>query len=473
MNTRTAICFVVFQMTYYTALAAAPREVTIDDYFSVANLSEPVIAPAGDKVAFLDARWQESSNDRKADVWLAHADGSPPTRLTFDGAGYSQLTWSPDGRYLYFAGERKHPSEKTPPFDDSKQVWRLSIDGGQPVAVTRSSGGIGAFKLSADGESLFFTTSSTEFTGTWATLCKQFGDIKYGVAKTPKSAIWKLDLGNWRTDKVAEYAGYVDDLAIAPDKSRLALITAPNDEVITLEGQTRLTILDAAAGTTSDLPDDVWRRNAPSPFGRLFSPQWAADGKVLAFSVGFDGYPSEVLIADWQTGPVPRIKQLPRPTGVSLLGSVDAGAQLAWRGKSHDLCLLGEQQARIRAYVVRDVLGTATSEVLTAGDVVVESFSISASGDQLAAVTSGPTFMPDVYLFEKTAGKAITRVNPQISNWKLPKLSIVSWRGANGDNVEGVLELPTDYKPSTPLPVIVSRRLRPATYRRVKTSQLE
>ena len=108
-------------------------------------------------------------------------------------------------------------------------------------------------------------------------------------------------------------------------------------------------------------------------------------------------------------------------------------------------------------YVIRDAVSAASSsESLTPGDVYVEHFSLNASGDRLAAIASGPRFMPDVYLFDGPQGKALTNVNPQVKNLQLPKVSLVAWQGANGDTVEGVLELPADHQPGTPLPAIVN-----------------
>ena len=61
-------------------------------------------------------------------------------------------------------------------------------------------------------------------------------------------------------------------------------------------------------------------------------------------------------------------------------------------------------------------------------------------------------------LFRSEAGKrprALTDLNPQTASWKLPRLSVVSWKGANGDTVEGILELPPEAKPGQPLPLVV------------------
>ena len=52
--------------------------------------------------------------------------------------------------------------------------------------------------------------------------------------------------------------------------------------------------------------------------------------------------------------------------------------------------------------------------------------------------------------------KRLTNLNPQIDTWKLPQISLVQWQGANGDDVQGVLELPPDHKDGQKLPLVVA-----------------
>jgi dipeptidyl aminopeptidase/acylaminoacyl peptidase len=50
----------------------------------------------------------------------------------------------------------------------------------------------------------------------------------------------------------------------------------------------------------------------------------------------------------------------------------------------------------------------------------------------------------------------LTNVNPQVDTWKLPQISLVTWKSTDGVEVEGVLELPPDYTPDKgKLPLVV------------------
>ena len=85
----------------------AKHQVGVDDYFSLGLLGAVAISDDGTKVAYTEGRWQESTNDRKSDIWLVATKGGTSTRLTSERANYFNLRWSPDGKFLFFAGGRK------------------------------------------------------------------------------------------------------------------------------------------------------------------------------------------------------------------------------------------------------------------------------------------------------------------------------------------------------------------------------
>lgn len=148
------------------------------------------------------------------------------------------------------------------------------------------------------------------------------------------------------------------------------------------------------------------------------------------------------------------------------------GSPLQWRGAKRDLCFLAEEKGRVHL-VLADALRPdqpPAYEVMTTGDVVVEGFSLArqSGATHVAAVIGTPTRFPDIYRMKplKATGpiwQPITDVNPQAAAWKLPQLSVVKWKGANGDPVEGVLELPPDYKPGQKVPLVVEIHGGPTT----------
>src|SRR5207253_8295588 len=95
-------------------------------------------------------------------------------------------------------------------------------------------------------------------------------------------------------------------------------------------------------------------------------------------------------------------------------------------------------------------------------DVVVETFHLNSTG--IAFIQNDSHTFPEIYHHRFRGGTTrVTNLNAHTANWKLPQLSVVSWKGAKGDTVEGILELPPDYRSGKPIPLVVEIHGGPTT----------
>lgn len=469
---------VVLLLTGVARSDAPPRdhEITVDDYFTLDIIEDPVVSPDGRHVAYVQRRWDREVDGRNADIWVADLETRQSWRVTFDRANDTAPQWSPDGQHLYFASARRRGDEKDPPYNGRTQVWVTSPHGGEARAVTRLADGIDAYRLSRDGRALFYTQSRAEIDEEWRSLREAHGDIEYGHGKRNVSTLWRLDLSSWRTEKLVDEKLYIRYFALSPGARRIAMITVPDDRLITHEGRSRVDVYDTDTRAITTLPDELWREQAPSPYGWLENPCWSYDGRSLAFTVFFDGYPTEILMAEWPAGEAqaagagePTVRRLRRPPGVFVTGG------LRWHPSRPHLYFVGDERARARVFCLPQVVGGGQGGPLTitTGDVVV--FGCDFRSEKELVLILGTTLVPqDIYLasadpapapsgeagwpvaeIEQHGYRRITNINPQVDRWKLPRISIVSWKGAGGEKVEGILELPPDYRPGTPLPTVV------------------
>ena len=443
---------------------AQPRthDITVDDYFTQADIFASVISPDGKHVAWTEGRWQQSTDDRKTDLWVVDCQTGVARKLTFDRASDRSPQWDADSQALYFLGNRKREGEKKPPYDGKTQVWRIPITGGEPRAVTRVEGGVQMFDLDRDSRILYYTTLAEHIAPEWKQLRQQFSQVEYGHGVDKLSVLWKLDLTTWRSEKALDAKRVIREMAVSPDGRRLAMITTPDDKVVSFEGRSRVDVLDLQTKKLVTLPDKAFRADMPSPYGWLENLAWSADSNQLAFNVIFDGYPAEIMIAH-SFFDTPKVSKVSRPLGVHVRGY---GSPLAWSDTW--LCFLGEKQGRVRLYrhqVTEDGGAIAPAHIiLTPGDVVVEGFSFNRAGDKAAVVMAGPGFFPDIFLLEgKGVPRRLTKVNPQADTWKLPQLSVFTWKAPDGTQVEGILELPPGHKKGERLPLVVEIHGGPTT----------
>lgn len=445
------VVLVVLAGSLTSMAAERTHDIVIEDYFTQAFIGECTISPDGRQIAYTESRWPGPKQPASSDIWLVDCQTQAIQRLTFDPCSDAHPRWSPDGQYVYYTSNPRRESEKTPPYDGKTQVWRMHLLSGRQEPVTRVEGGIDAYCLSGNGNAIYYTASKEHTIDEWKDLRKEFSDLKYGHGIHRVSTLWKLDLITWRTTQLVDDKRHIDSFDVSPDESRIAMISVPNQELLQREGWSRVDIFDVATAKMSTLPDELWRKEAPSPFGWLLEPVWSGDGRHLAFTVGFDGYPAELLVASW-SGDSLRVRRMPRPRDVFFEGGI------AWRGMSDEVCYIGDVRATLTLCSARGLNGeTPTAEVLTPNDTVVHTFSFDHQGQRLALVQTGLTYARDLFLTTAGASEAkrLTSVNPQVDTWKLPQLSRVTWKGANGDEVEGILELPPDYEPGTRLPLIV------------------
>lgn len=462
----TALTILAFSSVVTSAPAGAgeavrDHEIAADDYFSIGVITDCVMSPDGRQVAYTELRWEPPNEDRNLDLWVVESESKEVSRLTFDPAADGDPQWSPDGRWIYFTSSRKLAGEENPPYNGKKQVWRVSPRGGPPQAVTRVKDGIDHYELARDGRMLYYTVGAENTEDEWKDLRQEFKDLHYGHGVVKVTQLFKLDLVNWRSEKLVDEKRTIRSFTVSPDQRRIAMITTPDELLITNEGQSRVDVYDAHTKEITPLPDQAWREQAPSPYGWIESPAWAQDSGALAFKVDFDGYPTEVFVAEWPEPSAPgeesvAIYKMKRPNQISV-----TGPRLQWRGQTRDLCFVAEEHARARVYRVSNVRGgqQGPAPAMTPGDVVAHTFSLSDAGDRLAAVISTVSHPPDVFALAanrpQPAYDRLTRANPQVDTWKLPTIEAVSWRAPDGVEVGGILELPPGHQAGQKLPLVV------------------
>jgi tricorn protease len=100
-------------------------------------LRQPAVS--GDHLAFVYA----------GDLWLADRDGQNPRRLTTSAAEERDPSFSPDGRWIAYAGR----------FENNTDVYVISVDGGQPRRLTWHPMGDHPTGWTGDGSGVTFVSA--------------------------------------------------------------------------------------------------------------------------------------------------------------------------------------------------------------------------------------------------------------------------------------------------------------------------
>jgi dipeptidyl aminopeptidase/acylaminoacyl peptidase len=434
------------------------HDVTPDDYFSLATVTQFAVSPDGLHVAYCEARWQQSTDDRKTDLWLVPTGEKPtPRRLTSDRANDRSPKWSADGKTIYFLGNRKREAEKKPPYDGSTQIWRITPDGGEPQAVTRVEGGVTGYDLAASASQLFYTTDASDAEADdFAGLRGKFGSLEYGHGKRKVSEVWQLDLTTWRAEKAIADKRYIREFAVTRDGKRVAMISAADDTVICSEGESRVDVWEDGKVTTPDTTS--YRRGAATPYAWLESLAWTPDGKRFAFCAVFDGFPAELVVGTDREGTW-EVAKVTRKGGVQVRGY---GTPLRWTADGV-LVALAEKAGRVNAVAVRARENELSPPREWRPRVMYGIDTDAADKAGVALIATADRF-PELFLLDgKGDPRRLTTLNPQAESWKLPTVKHVTWKAPDGTEVGGVLELPPGHKEGTKLPLVVAIHGGPTT----------
>lgn len=415
------------------------HRIEAEDYFSIAGITGIALSPDGGTAAWTESRWSAAADGRETELWAVDLATRKTRRLTFDAMGPSGVRFSHDGRWIYFAADD---------VDGSSQIWRIAPTGGDATKITSVPDGIELWDIAADDESLVYTVSADQTDDEWKELRNEYSDLEYGHGVTAFSEVHRLDLGTWRSRLVFDGKRVIRSLDLSADGSLAALATTPDNETIHNEGWSTVEVLDVATGELTEVTASGWRDAHDSPFGWIDDVRMADDGRALAFTVSFDGFPTRVYTAAAEGGEWV-LTELDRPAGVSVVGG-----SARWQPGSHTLLFTGDTHARVRLY--RQGPGGA-ARAMTPGDVTIGSFAFDADGSTILVTSGAPDSAVDLYLVAKGGPiNRLTRINPQIDEWILPSIETVQWTAPDGAEVEGILELPPGWTPDDgPLPMVV------------------
>jgi len=450
--TRAFTIWVVMIVIILPAMAET-RGITAEDYFAFKFLNDVQLSPDGATVAFVVGTIDRKENRRYNAIWTVPADGSQePSLLTTSVQSSNSPRWRPDGKAIAFLSARPIPGESTGEAPRT-QVWILPLGGGEPRRVTNLQNGVTSFVWSPDGSQIAGVSQSGP-----SDMTKSPSDVRHykhgsykfndtGWFNDKRSHIWVANVTSGITRQITSGEDWNDtDPQWSPDGTKIAFVSDRTGKEFD-EGRNKdIWIIDAAGGPLTKIS----RSEEPDT-----SPRWSPDGKTIAFlSVSERRAHPKIWLAPSQGGAAPRL-------AVEGLDLIPTALRWAEGGRA----LYFETGVKGTSHLFRADIETHRSSQVTSGERTVRLVNINSQTGRLAYAVDDPMHLDDIYVSDLKGQneRQLTHLNAALfKDLQLTPVERISFKGADGWDVDGFLMKPVGWEAGKKYPMVLSIHGGPA-----------
>ena len=410
---------------------------------------DPRIAPDGRHAAFVVAPAGKKGEHKESDLWLAR-DGDAAAPFTGGAWEDHSPRWAPDGATLLFCSDR---AARGP---DKHKLYLIPVAGGEARPLGDLQGELSAPAWAPDGKTVAVLRRDPETPEEKKR--KEDRDDAIVVDEDLKRVrLWSVDAATGRARCLTFGARNVWSFAWAPDGSRLAIVTTASPEINSIFAPSDLWTVSAGGGAPAHVAtfpmlsaDPVFVEAADGPAIAVRANDHRADPGDSVWAVSLATGERRNLLPDY-----PGVVE-----GVTALGTTPSGLALRLVERTHG-----------KAYALDAKTGTLRSLTPTGlhgRGSVVGGLSASADGTRVAVVWSDGRTPEELYLGVPGESPGSEPAAPRSDlgrafRGRLCPTEIVTWRSADGVEIEGVLTYPAGYRPGTPVPLIVEVHGGPAS----------
>jgi dipeptidyl aminopeptidase/acylaminoacyl peptidase len=436
--------------------AAKKNRWTAEDVVYQEDAGQFRISPDGKFALWVKGTADKEKDLRVSNLYLSNLNDGKEVQLTRETDEVSQPRWSPSGEMIAYMSTHALPKPK--PDLAPTQLWLLNAAGGEPWAVTEFERGIQQFEW-LDNDTVVF--SAEEDPTLYERQTKERKDDSNVVDDTAHSApvrLYKFSVKDKKVTRLTDNDDWIEIFEVSHDKKKAVAVARrelsfawdqkipPVTYVVDLATGARMQVF---ANERIQPIDVVWARDNS---GFYVVAPYSDDPRFLVATVHriylYDlaaGKSSEVNL-DWDRG-FARSLEATNDGFIALLA--DGVYTKPVRFTRHG--------------------GTWSRKSISSEDEKhYFSFELGEDGKTLIyehSTASEPTqfFRAKLEGTKITSPLQITNLNPTFKNKPIAKSEVLQWKGANDDDVEGILYYPNDYKARKAYPLIVTTHGGPAS----------
>lgn len=450
------IFFIAVFLSSTTLFGQKNASVSFEKWISLKGVGGPIISPDGKIIVYNMSSTDWANNTYDNELWMAK-DGEAPLQLTRTHKNSTDnAAFTPDGKYVSFIADR----------GDKRQIYIISVAGGEAIQVTKDEDGINSYAWNPDGTKIVYSKTQPKSKKD-KTKEERFGAFGVEGEEYQLTHLWLL---NFNYDSVF-LAGQLPCYS-SKDTSK----TNKNPDCISLPAAKSLTEGNfnvggfawsrdgkhiafnrqndplINSGITSDIVlIDVATKKMTTvisnPVGDFFNV-WSPDGNAFVYSSLLDD-----SVSNYYKNNRLFIYDLGTKKSMEIAKDIDENKSVSDWNKS-GLFVGAFDKTKFKLYSVNTKTG-ATENVPIALD-LPGGFAFSKNSDAIAVSGRSYSGLNEIYLWRlKQPLKQITNNSAQIKGWNTPVNEVIQWKSKDGAEIEGVLLKPKNYDAKKKYPLLV------------------
>jgi dipeptidyl aminopeptidase/acylaminoacyl peptidase len=407
----------------------------------VRTVSTVVPSPNGRLVVWTET-WPVMDGEKSealTHVFLAQTNGTGRLQLTRGEKSANSPGFSPDSVSVFFASDRS----------GKRNLYRISVDGGEAEQITNWTGTLGAYSLSPNGKWLAFAAREPDTEEDRAKSEKR--DLRVLDENPHNQSLWLVPVeanaeGKRPVKKVAAGPYHVGAFDWSPDSRRIAYETRPTPDA---DDSRKSDIYEVEVETGNVRP--VAATSASES-----QPRYSPDGKYLAVvrsndsAKRIDGSRIVLLtLAGMKT------RELPP--------SADESPSLAgWAGGR---MLFTETRGTRAALYAMPLDGPPTVMFQPARGTFGVGLALNRLGSHAGLAIQSPDEPVEAYVMDLASNKPVrvSEANTGLAKQPVGETRVIRWKSSkDGKEIEGLLTLPVNYQQGKKYPLILNIHGGPA-----------